>query len=114
MRVGGLIAPVVPVAPRSIASLYRPYYPVVMDTISLKLPKLLLEQLAAEADARGTSKSAVVRDCLTNTLRKRRGERTPTCLDLMGDLFGSQPGPRDASTNKRYLKGFGRGREGSR
>jgi hypothetical protein len=41
------------------------------------------------------------------------------CADLMGNLIGSQVGPPDASTNKRYLEeaiveDFQRGRKYSR
>jgi len=94
--------------------LHKWYYDSAMDTISLKLPTALLAEVEAEASARSTSKSAVIRESLEHALRKGRRHSGGTCLDLMGDLFASQPGPRDASTHTRYLKGFGRGRKATR
>ena len=43
------------------------YYPTVMTTISLKLPENLLARLERESRARRTTKSSVVRECLTET-----------------------------------------------
>ena len=75
-----------------------------MTTISLKLPEPVLRDVEEEARRRGVSKSAVIRECLETTLRRQRAKRRVTCLDLVADLVGSQPGPRDASTNPRYLE----------
>ncbi|MSR65617.1 MAG: ribbon-helix-helix protein, CopG family [Verrucomicrobiae bacterium] len=76
-----------------------------MTTISLKLPDALEAQLNAEAKRRRTTKSAIVRDAVEQSLRKKKG--FVTCADLAGNLVGSLRGPRDASTNKDYLKDFG-------
>ncbi|HWF19941.1 MAG TPA: CopG family transcriptional regulator [Verrucomicrobiae bacterium] len=73
-----------------------------MTTISLKLPEALARAIAEEAKARSVAKSAVVRECLEQALR-RRGKPHVTCLDLMADRIGSFQGPRDLSTNRRYL-----------
>jgi hypothetical protein len=43
------------------------YYPAVMTTISLKLPENLLARLERESRARRTTKSSLVRECLTET-----------------------------------------------
>jgi hypothetical protein len=75
-----------------------------MTTISLKLPEVLLRDLEAEARHRGVSKSALIRETLEARLRRTRAQTPVTCLDLLGDLVGSQPGPADASTNPRHLK----------
>jgi hypothetical protein len=77
---------------------------IAMTTFSLKLPKSLLRQLTAEAEARGAAKSAVVRDFIERGLRrnKKTGSQV-SCLDLMGDWVGSVRGPRDLSTNRRHL-----------
>ena len=88
-----------------IANLRRWYYSVAMTTISLKLPDSLEAQLTAEARRRRTSKSAIVRDSLEQMLARKKG--FVSCADLMRDLIGSQRGPRDASTNKEYLKDYG-------
>lgn len=77
-----------------------------MTTISFKLPEVLLREVEQEAATRGVPKSAVIRACIEGTLRKRRKpqKKTVSCLDLMGNLVGSFRGPRDLSTNPRYLK----------
>jgi hypothetical protein len=76
-----------------------------MDLVSFKLPPQLRKRLAEEARRRRVSQGAVIRESLQTTLLERpsaRGELT--CADLAGDLIGSvRGGPRDASTNKRYL-----------
>jgi hypothetical protein len=91
-----------------------------MTTFSLKLPKALLRAIAQEAEARSVAKSAVVRDCIERTLRRgKKAKNRLTCLDLMGDSAGSFRGPRDLSTNRRYLTkaisaNANRGRKNSR
>lgn len=76
-----------------------------MELVSFKLPPQLRKRLAEEARRRRVSVAAVIRESLQATLLERpsaRGELT--CADLAGDLIGSvRGGPRDASTNKRYL-----------
>jgi Arc/MetJ-type ribon-helix-helix transcriptional regulator len=74
-----------------------------MNTISLKLPQPLLDRLEEEARLRRQSKSAIVRECLTEALLKPGRKKQVSCLDLAGDLVGSVSGPRDLSTNKDYL-----------
>jgi hypothetical protein len=74
-----------------------------MTTISLKLPEGLLRDLEAEARHRGVSKSMLIRETLETRLRRVRARTRISCLDLVADLVGSQPGPADASTNPRYL-----------
>jgi hypothetical protein len=75
-----------------------------MDLVSFKLPPDLRRRLAEEARRRRISQGALIRESLQATLLDHpaaRGELT--CADLAGDLIGSMRGPRDASTNKRYL-----------
>ena len=74
-----------------------------MTTISLKLPEMLLRDLEAEARNRGVTKSTLIREAIETRLRRSRARNRVTCLELMGDLVGSQPGPADASTNPRHL-----------
>jgi hypothetical protein len=75
-----------------------------MTTVSLKLPEVLLREVEHEAATRGVGKSAIIRDCIERTLRKKKKPgREVSCLELMGDLVGSFRGPRDLSTNRRYL-----------
>lgn len=80
-----------------------------MTTISLKLPDHLLASLEGESRARGTTKSALVRECLERTLAATSRGGKATCFDLARDLAGSLKGlPRDLATNPKYLDGFGR------
>lgn len=75
-----------------------------MHTISLKFPPHLGHLVETEAKRRRVSKSAVIRACVEEVLVNHlHAERQLSCADLMGDLIGSQPGPADASINKRYL-----------
>ena len=75
-----------------------------MTTVSLKLPELLLREVEQEAATRGVAKSALIRDCIERILRNtKKPKRAESCLDLMGDWVGSFRGPRDLSTNRRYL-----------
>ena len=94
-------------------------YLTAMHTISLKFPPQLEHLVEAEAKRRQISKSAVIRACVEEVLLNRPdSKRQLTCADLMGDLIGSQVGPPDASTNKRYLEeaileDYYRGRKGT-
>ena len=71
--------------------------------MTLKLPETLLRAVEEEARRRGVAKSALVREYVESMLRRRQGKSRLTCLDLVSDLVGSQPGPRDASVNLRHL-----------
>ena len=82
----------------------RRYYFWLMTTMTLKLPETLRRGVEEEARRRGVPKSVLVRECLEAMLRRKQRRKLPTCLDLVGDLVGSQPGPRDASVNRRYLE----------
>ena len=85
------------------------YYYFGMNTISLKLPDRLLELLEEESQARHTTKSSLVRECLERTLATRPKGGKTTCYDLARDLAGSVKGlPRDLAVNPKYLEGFGR------
>jgi len=75
-----------------------------MTTMTLKLPETLRRGVEEEARRRGVPKSVLVRECVEAMLRRKQRRKLPTCLDLVGDLVGSQPGPRDASVNRRYLE----------
>jgi len=75
-----------------------------MDLLSVKVPTGLRRRLAQEARRRGVSQSKVIRESLEAVLMdapRARGELS--CVDLAGDLVGSMRGPRDASTNPKYL-----------
>lgn len=79
-----------------------------MKSLSLKLPDALDAKLAALAQQRGVSKSAVVREALEALLVRNRGFRKVSALALAKDLAGCVAGPGDLSVNKDYLKDYGR------
>jgi Arc/MetJ-type ribon-helix-helix transcriptional regulator len=79
-----------------------------MQTISLKLPDVLLRELESEARLRRVTKSELVRASLEKALTKGREGAGVSCYDLARDLAGKVKGlPRDLATNPAYLKGFG-------
>jgi Arc/MetJ-type ribon-helix-helix transcriptional regulator len=82
-----------------------------MRTITVKIPETLVARLAALVRRRATSQSAVVRRALEAHLEQSAapGGGEGSCLDLARDLAGSlRGGPRDLSSHKRHLKGYGR------
>ena len=80
------------------------------ELVVVRLPKALNARLSDTAKRRKISKSAVVRQVLESTLprKNRPGKQKPTFGDLAGHLIGCvKGGPRDASTNLKYMEGFG-------
>jgi hypothetical protein len=79
-----------------------------MNTISLKLSDRLLDRLETESRARGTTKSALVRECLEKNLGGDPAGEIATCYDLAGDLAGIMKElPPDLATHPKYMEGFG-------
>ena len=72
--------------------------------MTVKLPDALRRGLQEEARRRGVPNLVVVRDCLETMLRRKQRRKPVSCLDLVSDLAGSQPGVRDASVNREYLE----------
>lgn len=72
--------------------------------MTLKMPEALRRGVEEEARRRGVSKSLLVRECVEAILSRKQRRKRLTCLDLVADLVGSQPGPRDGSVNRRYLE----------
>ena len=79
-----------------------------MTTVSLKLPDPLALRLAQTAKNRSTSKSAVIRDALEAYLSGIETHPQGSALSLASDVQGMLSGPEDLSTNKNYLRNFGR------
>ena len=65
---------------------------------------LLLEDLVVHKDHRGQGYGAKL---LNHAIDFAKKKDFISCADLAGDLVGSLRGPRDASTNKKYLEDFG-------
>lgn len=78
-----------------------------MNTISLKVPDSLAAELA-EAAQQGVSKSALIRDALEAYLQTHGPTRSRSALAQVADLRGILSGPEDLSSNKDYLRKFGR------
>lgn len=77
-----------------------------VQTISLKLPDDLLAQLEQEAEARGMTKSQLVRESLEKALRQ--SSTGASCYELARDLAGAVKGlPKDLADNPKYMEGFG-------
>ena len=77
-----------------------------MTVISLKIPMDLGDRLRHIAAARGMSRSAVIREAAERYI-EQTASREDSCLSLASDLVGSVDGPRDLSSNKARMKGFG-------
>lgn len=75
-----------------------------MTTVTVKLPEPLLRALARGTKARGLLRSEVKRASLQQHLADQGGQdEGPSCLDLVADRVGIFDGPKDASTNPKYL-----------
>lgn len=75
-----------------------------MKTLTLGIDASLDRWLTEEAKRLGRTKSALVREAL---LRQRNGARPLSVHDRMKEVCGIIKGPRDLSTNPKYLEGFG-------
>jgi len=85
-----------------------------MKTLTVRLPEALVSEIEGESRRRKLSKSDVVRERLSGSVRAR--ERSPAAFDAIADLVGSIDGlPKDLSARKKkYLKSTGYGRDRSR
>ena len=79
-----------------------------MTNLSLKLPEAVAARLAMVARKRNQSKSAVVRAILDECLTEAESAAQGSCLEVAADLAGCVAGPRDLSTHKRHLQGYGK------
>ena len=78
-----------------------------METLTLKLPKSLKNQLSAYAHKKGISRSETVRNALTEYFSHNEVNTAGSFLDLSNDLAGSVDGPSDLSANKDHFNGYG-------
>ena len=69
----------------------------------MKLPENLDEQLTALAQRRNASRSAIMREALELLARGLGTSVTAAAADLVGSLRG----PKDLSTAKKHLDGYG-------
>jgi hypothetical protein len=77
-----------------------------MQTLTLKVPDELANQLSRRARALNRPKSEIVREALVAQLNN--GEKKfESLLDRAGDLVGKYASGRKDSSHKRHLKGMG-------
>jgi hypothetical protein len=82
-----------------------------MHAISVKVPHSLKLRMERESSRRGLSKSRLIRDALESAFGQGKEMPGATVFDLTNDLCGSvRGGPRDLSSNKKHLGGYGAGR----
>jgi hypothetical protein len=79
--------------------------------ISVRVPRGIAQRLKERSRATGTRESEVVRQALEEHLSGHKQKRSAYDLFLEAGLIGCARGaPKDLATNKRYFKGFGKGK----
>jgi Arc/MetJ-type ribon-helix-helix transcriptional regulator len=79
-----------------------------MKTISLKLPAPLANWLAKRANQLGRSRSDLVRQALEEQRQGNNSRGEKSCAELMAEFGGFFRGPRELSTNPKYMRDFGK------
>jgi Ribbon-helix-helix protein, copG family len=79
-----------------------------MKTISLKLPAPLANWLAKRANELGRSRSDLVRQALEEQRQGKNSKSEKSCAELLAEFSGFFQGPRDLSTNPKYMRDFGK------
>jgi len=74
-----------------------------MRVVSIKLPEELDQELSEIARRRNASRSVILREALEAFARKPRKSVTAAA----GKLVGSLHGPRDLSTGRKHMSGYG-------
>lgn len=79
-----------------------------MNTLSIKLPKVLDEKLTTTAKKRKKTKTALILEALREYLAEQE-EKTITVAELARKYIGAidDDGPSDLSSNKKYMEGYG-------
>lgn len=80
------------------------------ETLSIKVSKAVKLRLQAAARKRKVRPSALLREALDQVLASQKASAGTSCYDLCRDLFDQlEPaGPKDLSTNKKYMEDFGK------
>jgi len=76
-------------------------------TLTIKVPEALAAKLNALVRRRGQPKSEIVREAIERAVAADGAAQEGSALDLAGDLKGIVKGPKDLSTNPKYMKGYG-------
>lgn len=78
-----------------------------MKNVSVKLSNSTYHKMVSIAEKRKITKSDLIRAAIEMILSGQKITTKPTAYDLSADLCGSLKAPKDLSTNKDYLEGFG-------
>lgn len=79
------------------------------NRITVRVPAALTSRLRSRSRAKGTTESEVIREALQNYLGAESSHRTAYELAKEAGIIGSvRNAPRDLSTSRRHLKGFGK------
>jgi predicted DNA-binding protein len=80
------------------------------ETLSIKVPLQAKARLRAAAKRRHSTPSALLREALELVLAGKSANGKVSLYELSRDLFEEKKsgGPRDLSTNPRYLRNFGK------
>ncbi|HYD88412.1 MAG TPA: ribbon-helix-helix domain-containing protein [Vitreimonas sp.] len=78
-----------------------------MVTLTVKLPEALAAKLQALVRRRGQRRSEIVREAIERAVEDTPNSEGPSVHDLLADLKGVVKGPKDLSTNKKYMRGYG-------
>lgn len=81
-----------------------------MNTLTIKLPFTLDDELSRLAQREHVSKSEVVRQALSAYVNERNNQAPASAaLDAVSDLVACfSGGPKDLASNPAHLAGFGR------
>jgi metal-responsive CopG/Arc/MetJ family transcriptional regulator len=78
------------------------------NRITVRIPETLTARLRSRSRAKGSTESDLVREALESYLGSEPAGRTAYELAQEAGIIGSlRNAPRDLSTNRRHLKGFG-------
>ena len=81
------------------------------NRVTVRIPEILTAKLRSRSQAKGSTESEVIREALESYLGRASRERTAYDLAVDAGIIGSvKSAPEDLSTNRRHLKGFGRGK----
>jgi hypothetical protein len=79
-----------------------------MKIISVKVSEDLKNRIKNYAENTGTSPSSIIREAIEKYLSSKTKRVKGSFLDRAEDILGIGEGPEDLSTNKKYMKNFGR------
>jgi predicted DNA-binding protein len=77
--------------------------------ITIRIPEGLGQRLSSRSRIKGQTESELVREAMENYLGQSKEERSAYELAQEAGLIGSvKRAPKDLSTNRRHLEGFGK------